>query len=84
MKITDLPGEVAAEAASAYQAARGSRQIMYGLTKKDERFRDLYDKTQALYLEVCERFEVPAEPVFDEDEYKKSDRYKAIMEGRIR
>ncbi len=81
--IRALPTAVQAEAASAYQAARANRQIMYQLAKLVVPYRDLYDKAEALYREVCECMGVTPEEVFDEDEYKKSKRYRDILEGRI-
>jgi hypothetical protein len=82
MRLDEMTTHVACEAAGAYQSAKGCRQVMYQLAKLDPSYRDLFDEMQATYEKVCDRMDVPPEPVFDEDEYKKSDRYRAIMEGR--
>lgn len=84
MKIADMPIMLAAGAAGTYQSIKGGRQLMYELAKEDPDYRSLFEQSQDLYFSLCERMGVPVEPIFDIDEYKKSQRYQDIMSGRIR
>lgn len=70
-------------AAYAYQAAKSNRQCMYNLVKSMEAYSLLYLEADDYYKAVCTTLGVEPEPVFDLDEYQKSNRYKDIVEGLI-
>ncbi len=80
-QLTDMRERI--EAASAYQAARGNRQILYQLVKLIPSYRAFYEEAEGLYNRLCAAMGVEPEPVFDEEEYKKSQRYQDLVSGKI-
>lgn len=83
--ICNMPTDgTAGMGALVYQEAKGTRQRLFQMTKIIPSFRDLYEEAEAFYAKVAERLGVSTEAVFDIDEYKKSQHYLDIVEGRIR
>lgn len=70
------------EGAFAYQAAKTNRQIMYQFSKMVPDYRRFYEDAEAFYRRLCVAMGVDHEPVFDEDEYKKSQHYQDLVSGR--
>lgn len=71
------------EGASAYQAAKSNRQILYQFAKLVPGYRPFYEEAEAFYNRLCVAMGVVPEPVFDEEEYKKSQRYQDLVSGKI-
>lgn len=82
MKFDDMSLDQKIMALDVWKGTRASRQFLYVLAKEIPAYRALYEEQQAFYEKVSAEFGLTPEPVFDEEEYRKSDRYKAIMDGR--
>lgn len=70
--------------ATAFQSLKTARQTTYDLAKKDASYSAIHEDIQRLYEAMCYHLGATPEPVFDRDEYEKSQRYRDILEGRIR
>lgn len=73
-QLVEWPEKI--EGASAYQAAKSNRQILYQFAKLVPGYRPFYNR-------LCVAMGVVPEPVFDEEEYKKSQRYQDLVSGKI-
>lgn len=62
---------------------KGARQLLYQAMKHEPRLREDYERAEQAYRDLALKFGIPVKPVFDEDEFRKSQRYQDIMSGKI-
>lgn len=80
VELVDMNHKI--EGATAYQAAKSNRQIQYKFAKMIPGYRAFYEEAEDFYKRICAAMGVDPEPVFDEDEYKKSQHYQDLITGR--
>lgn len=65
------------------ETAKSNRQTMYVVAKQFPEFRGDFEHADRHYYDLCARLGWDPEPVFDYDDYVKSQRYQDILSGRI-
>lgn len=79
-QLVEWPEKI--EGASAYQSAKSNRQIQYQFAKLVPEYQPFYEEAEAFYNRLCAAMGVDPEPVFDKEEYMKSQHYLDLVSGR--